>query len=110
MLNKFAKWTFAVTIAIALAVFGSTAAAQAVSGSISGTVTDTSGAVVQGATVTITNTDRGDDVRVLTTGASGLFHRTISPAGHLQSVGVGYGLQDGSRYRPGSCTRTTLSP
>jgi hypothetical protein len=65
-----------------LAVAGSYAAAQSsVSGSISGTVMDASGAVIQGATVTITNTDRGQDIRVLTTSSSGFFTAQSLPLG-----------------------------
>src|SRR5262252_833802 len=45
---------------------------QAVYGSISGTVTDPSGAVVSGATVTITSLDRGTSDTV-TTNDSGLY-------------------------------------
>src|SRR5262249_53545922 len=45
---------------------------QAVYGSISGTVTDASGAVVSGATVTITSIDRGTSDTV-TTNDSGLY-------------------------------------
>ena len=65
MLNKFAKWVFAVTIAMALLFSASPASAQSnVSGSISGTVTGRNGSsVIAGATVTITNTDRGEDIR-----------------------------------------------
>lgn len=56
-------------------------AADALTGSISGTVTDSTGAVIVGATVTLTNTDRGQDVRVLTTGPAGFFTATSLPLG-----------------------------
>src|ERR1035438_4171905 len=69
---KFAKCVLALVIGIGLALAGGYAAAQSsVSGSISGTVMDSSQAVIHGATVTITNTDRGEPIRVLTTNASG---------------------------------------
>jgi hypothetical protein len=55
--------------------------AQETAGSISGIVTDSSGAVVKGATVVVTNTDRGQDVRTLTTGSSGFFTATSLPLG-----------------------------
>jgi hypothetical protein len=55
--------------------------AQETTGSISGLVTDSSGAVIKGAAVTLTNTDRGQDVRTLTTGSSGFFTATSLPLG-----------------------------
>ena len=57
------------------------ALAQEVSGGISGTVTDPSGAAVKGATVILTNTDRGQDVRTLTTNGAGFFTATSLPLG-----------------------------
>ena len=41
------------------------------------------GAVVVGATVTLTNTDRGEVIRVLTTGSDRLFHRGSLTPRHL---------------------------
>lgn len=71
--------------AIALAVFlalGCTAAiAQQVTGSISGTVTDPTGASVKGATVTLINVDRGQDVRTLTTNSDGFYTAPSLPLG-----------------------------
>jgi hypothetical protein len=82
MLCKFAKCVVVLVIAIVFVIAGGYAAAQSsVSGSISGTVTDPSGAVIQGATVTITNTDRGVDVRVLTTNSTGYFTAGSLPLG-----------------------------
>src|ERR1035438_6816433 len=79
---KFAKCVVALVIAIVFAIASGYAAAQSsVSGSISGTVTDPSGSVIQGATVTITNTDRGVDVRVLTTNSTGYFTAGSLPLG-----------------------------
>jgi hypothetical protein len=60
---------------------GSAWAADSLTGSISGTVTDSSGAIIVGATVTLTNTDRGQDVRVLTTGSEGFYTATSLPLG-----------------------------
>jgi len=60
---------------------GSAWAADALTGSISGTVTDSSGAVIVGATVTLTNIDRGQDVRVLKTNAEGFYTATSLPLG-----------------------------
>ena len=78
---KFAKCVVALVIGMGLVIAGGHAAAQAVSGSISGTVTDPSGAVIQGATVTLTNTDRGQDIRVLTTSSAGFFTAASLPLG-----------------------------
>ena len=82
MSNKFAKCLFALLSAIGLAFTAGTASAQSnVSGSISGTVTDATGAVISGATVTITNMDRGEDIRVLTTNSAGFFTAEALPLG-----------------------------
>ncbi len=55
--------------------------AQEVTTSISGTVTDTSGARVKGAKVTITNTDRNHVERTLTTNSEGFYTATALPLG-----------------------------
>jgi hypothetical protein len=82
MSNKFAKSFFALLIAIGLVFTVSYATAQSsVSGSISGTVTDATGAVISGATVTITNTDRGEDIRVTKTNGAGFFTEESLPLG-----------------------------
>jgi Carboxypeptidase regulatory-like domain/TonB-dependent Receptor Plug Domain len=81
MSYRFAKFVLALVIGIGLAIAGGYAVAQAVSGSISGTVTDSSGAVIQGATVTLTNTDRGADIRVVTTSSTGFFTAGSLPLG-----------------------------
>lgn len=73
-------WVVALAVLFAL---GSTVAmAQQVTGSISGTVTDPTGASVKGATVTLTNTDRGQDVRTLTTNSDGFYTAPTLPLGH----------------------------
>src|SRR5271154_2690958 len=64
-----------------LAMFSIVANAQETTGSISGTITDSSGASVKGAAVTITNTDRGQDVRKLTTNVAGFYTATSLPLG-----------------------------
>src|SRR5215470_11477713 len=70
------------TLAVCLLVVVSAALAQSQlgAGSISGTVSDSSGAVIPGATVTITNTGTGL-VRTLTTGDSGQFIAPALPVG-----------------------------
>ncbi len=55
--------------------------AQEVTGSISGTVTDSSGAAIKGATVTLTNTDRGQDIRTIITSGNGFYTGTSLPLG-----------------------------
>ncbi|HEY1649118.1 MAG TPA: carboxypeptidase regulatory-like domain-containing protein [Terracidiphilus sp.] len=82
MLNRTAKYVVALLVAIGLTFAGAYAAAQSsVSGSISGTVTDSSGAVIRDATVTLTNTDRGEDIRSVKTGSSGYFTAESLPLG-----------------------------
>ncbi|CAN5527369.1 hypothetical protein BH10ACI4_BH10ACI4_32190 [soil metagenome] len=67
--------------ALVISVGSPVAFAQQTSGSISGTVTDASGASVKGATVTLTNTDTGQDVVVLTTNDSGFYTGRSLPLG-----------------------------
>ena len=64
-----------------LTVFSVIASGQETTGSISGTITDSSGAIVKGAVVTLTNTDRGQDVRTLTTNSAGFYAATSLPLG-----------------------------
>ncbi len=64
-----------------LAVFCGVASAQEVTGSISGTITDPSGATMKGATVTVTNTDRGQVLRTVTTNSAGFYTATSLPIG-----------------------------
>ena len=54
---------------------------DATTGSISGTITDSSGALVKGATVTLTNTDRNHAERTLTTNGAGFYTATALPLG-----------------------------
>jgi len=55
--------------------------AQDISGTIGGTILDPSGAMVPGAKVTITNTDRNQVVRVITTDATGTYSVPLIPIG-----------------------------
>ena len=57
------------------------APAQETTGSISGTVTDKSGALIKGATVTLINTDRGTTERTLTTNSAGFYTGGSLPLG-----------------------------
>jgi hypothetical protein len=70
-----------VLLTVVLILVASLAVAQ--NASIVGTVTDTSGAVIPGAEITIRNTDTGT-VRTLTTGDNGLYTVTNLPVGKYQ--------------------------
>ena len=65
-------WSEAVTGLLLMMLLSLSAAAQTVTGTISGTVVDPNGAVVAGATVTLTN-DQTNEKRDLTTNESGRF-------------------------------------
>jgi hypothetical protein len=69
------------TLVVSL-VFAASAAAQgqAINGTIEGTVTDESGAVLPGVTVTLANADTGD-TRVVITNESGLYRAPLLPLG-----------------------------
>lgn len=56
--------------------------AQVITGTISGTVKDSSGAVVPGATVTVTNTDKNIVVRTVKADAVGAYTAPLLPVGH----------------------------
>ncbi len=60
---------------------------QDVTGSIVGVVTDPSGAVVPGAKVTVTNTDKNAVIRELATNSDGMYVASLLPIGHY-SVAV----------------------
>jgi carboxypeptidase family protein len=74
---------YRVLVAFLLALsFAAAAAAQgqAINGTIEGTVADTSGAVLPGVTVTVTNTDTGE-VRVVVTNEAGVYRAPLLPLG-----------------------------
>ena len=82
MFQRIAKSLFTFMAVTAMIFTGIHAAAQSsVSGSISGTVTDASGAVIQNAAVTVRNTDRGQDIRSLTTNSAGFYSAASLPLG-----------------------------
>src|SRR5438105_4874698 len=60
----------------------SSARAQAITGELKGTVTDTSGAAVPGATVTITNSDTKLVARTVTTNDAGEFSAPLLPVAY----------------------------
>ncbi len=69
-----------------LAVLASVAVAQTDTGSLQGTVTDTTGAVVSGATVTVTNLGTGRVVTVQTGGSGDFSVPTLNPAQYKVEV------------------------
>jgi hypothetical protein len=71
----------AILVAFIGFVVGGAWAQDSLTGSISGTISDSTGAVIVGATVTLTNTDRGQELRVLTTSSAGYFTATSLPLG-----------------------------
>ena len=66
---------------LAAACLASGLIAQDISGSIGGTILDPSGSVVPNAKVSLTNTDRSQVVRTLTTDASGVYSAPLLPIG-----------------------------
>ena len=68
-------------VVCALALGATTAFSQETTGSIVGHVTDTTGAAVRGATVTVTDTDKNVVVRTVTTGDEGEYAVTPVAAG-----------------------------
>ena len=94
-------------IALTLSIAG-LAAAQEITGSIAGTVKDANGAAVAGATVTVTDTAKGNQlVRTLTTGDDGGFSApnlgtseyavTVEASGFKKSVNNGIKVDVGQR-------------
>jgi Carboxypeptidase regulatory-like domain/TonB-dependent Receptor Plug Domain len=81
-LRRYACCAVLVTVLAIVASVGCAVAwGQETTGSISGTVTDSSGAVIKGATVTLTNTDRNHVERTLTTSSAGFYTGTSLPLG-----------------------------
>ena len=78
---------------------GSAAAlfAQDISGTIEGTVLDPSSAAVVKAKVTITNTDRNQVVRTITTDTSGVYSATFLPIGHYSVSAEASGFKTETR-------------
>ncbi|RSL17927.1 TonB-dependent receptor-like protein [Edaphobacter aggregans] len=68
-------------VAVILVMASGVAQGQVGLGSISGTVTDATGAAVNGATVTLLNTDRNEVVRTVQTAGTGFYTATSLPLG-----------------------------
>jgi Carboxypeptidase regulatory-like domain len=81
------------------ACFAASIFAQDITGTIEGTVLDPSGAAVPKAKVTVTNTDRNQAVRTLTTDTSGTYSAVLLPIGNYsvkaEATGFKTALQSG---------------
>src|SRR5690348_8746698 len=75
------KFCFTFLLAFCLAGY---LAAQDISGSIGGTILDPTGAPVPNAKVTVTNTDRNQVVRTITTDATGTYSAPFIPIGNYE--------------------------
>ena len=75
----------AAMIVLALAVVPAAAQSQAANGSIEGSVVDTSGGVLPGVTVTVTNTGTGAQ-RVVVSNEAGIFRALLLPLGNYKVV------------------------
>ena len=86
--------TYIRLLCVVLALWGLSGSmlAQEVTGSISGTVTDPSGAAINGATVNLLNTDRNATVRTVPTNGAGFYTATSLPLGTytVQIIDAGF--------------------
>src|SRR5579884_1114139 len=87
------RMRFALGIICAVLIALSAASAQQITGDIRGTVTDPSGAVIPGATVTITNTDQNAVLRTIKTDKDGSYIGTDLPAGNYRIKVTAEGFQ-----------------
>jgi len=100
MTQNFAISPRILILAIALLFsLSATALSQEITGNIVGTVKDSSGAAVKGATVTITDDDKGLVVRTITTGDEGEFSAPQLPSANysltVEAPGFKKSLQTG---------------
>jgi len=80
-------------LALIVVTFCAAGLAQELAATLTGTVTDSSGAVVSGATVVVHSQDTGADVRTVTTSSTGNFNITNLPAGHYRVTVNNAGFQ-----------------
>ena len=81
-MNRISGWMRCISAVAILAIaMGAAHAQDATTGSISGTVTDSTGALVKGATVTVINTDRNHVERTVTTSSAGTYTANALPLG-----------------------------
>ena len=97
------------SLCLSLALIAAPAWAQTITGRIDGRVTDTSGAVLPGATVTIVNAGTGFTV-ALPTDASGRLHRHQPAGRHLHRDGRAPGLPARRSAPACSSAPTAASP
>jgi hypothetical protein len=77
-MQRFFSALSALLLAVLLGVSPALAQSQAANGSIEGTVSDSSGGVLPGVTVTVTNTDNGLE-RTVVTNEDGLYRAQLLP-------------------------------
>ncbi len=83
---------FSLTTYFAVISFG-----QDITGSIEGTVLDTSGAAVPKAKVIVTNTDRNQAIRTITTDTSGVYSANFLPIGNYSISAEASGFKTTTR-------------
>ncbi len=76
-MRRLASLFFLLSACSAISLFG-----QDITGTIEGTVLDATGAAVPKAKVTVTNTDRNQAIRVLTTPSDGVYSAVLLPIGN----------------------------
>ena len=86
------EWAAAACLAVVLGLLPTTAAAQVLYGSMTGTVTDSSGAAIPGATVTIKDEQTGLALSAVTRLNRNLYHPQHHRR-HLHDACVAAGLQ-----------------
>ena len=96
-------------LVIAAVMAPSLMAQSLVSGDLTGTVTDPSGAVVSGATVTL-KSDATGATRTTTTGSNGTYRFSLLQSGQLHRDRDRFGLQQGRSTRPTSTSARRRSP
>jgi hypothetical protein len=103
-MTRLAGWMRIALCSVFVAMTTLTAPTQDMTtGSISGTITDSTGALIKGAAVKLTNTDRNAVVRTVTTNGRGYYTATSLPLGHYKVE-----ISD-SGFKTASVTNITLN-
>ena len=92
MIMKFGMRTSALTVILCVCLFASAKARAATGGSISGTVTDQSGAVIPGASLSLVNLDLAAGYKA-TTDAQGFYSFPALPVGRYELTIEGAGFK-----------------